>query len=348
MSLKAGCEQHIKTETTTVNQKSNVLNLADAEAELKSCVEKIGRDILPQNRAGQNNPNTRQDPTPTHLILGTPGLGKTHAIREIIQRLPHNHVVWVFQPTLVKCFEFADEIADVASSVKIWRGRSAKTDPDSDEFMCKKHEIVTEVARRGFSVKSSMCEKKRKNQTQLCEHFATCSYIKQQKDFRNAKTGVFIMTHACLGRPPQTPPPDLVIIDEDPTFSLLESIDMSIKDLTKAGWVDILSEEFDEEMDEPSGITEFDTDGNPAEDLREVIAAFLAALESPAPLSEVQKFLAAYDVKQVLKQLLKFHKKQSAILSPAMSKSDLYEHFEFSELRQVELLPIGWTVSGVS
>ena len=47
---------------------------------------------------------------PAHLVLATPGLGKTRAVQDLIGVLPPGAVVWVFQPTLRKAEEFAKDM----------------------------------------------------------------------------------------------------------------------------------------------------------------------------------------------------------------------------------------------
>jgi hypothetical protein len=87
-----------------------------------------------------------------HLVLATPGLGKTRSVQALIEALPPQAVIWVFQPTLRKAHEFAQDMAGSTRPVRVFRGRGASVAEGATETMCNRHAMAAAVAAKGLSV----------------------------------------------------------------------------------------------------------------------------------------------------------------------------------------------------
>jgi hypothetical protein len=151
-----------------------------------------------------------------HLVLATPGLGKTRSVQALIEALPPQAVIWVFQPTLRKAHEFAQDMAGSTRPVRVFRGRGASVAEGATETMCNRHAMAAAVAAKGLSVKKMLCGIRDTAVGGTCPHAQSCAYQAQIRAIgEHQGGGVFVMTHASLMRPPPVPEPHLVIIDED-------------------------------------------------------------------------------------------------------------------------------------
>lgn len=174
---------------------------------------------------------------PARLLLGTPGLGKTHSLQHIIRELDRHAVIWVLQPTTSKADEFEQETRNVVDAqITVVRGRGAKL-PDGTK-MCKRSELADRLSASGRQIGQSICLRVEGEDEILCPHYVGCPYIGQQEALKAHKGGgVFVMSHTALTMPSAAPRPDLVIVDEDPSFSLLRHAEIDVSRFNQtANW----------------------------------------------------------------------------------------------------------------
>lgn len=230
-----------------------------------------------------------------HLVLATPGLGKTRSVQTMIEALPPETVVWVFQPTLRKADEFARDMAGSSRPVQVFRGRGASVEDGAAERMCRRHVVAAEIAAKGLSVKKMLCGSSDQSVGGTCPDSAACAYQAQIKAIGDHKGGgVFVMTHASLTRPPPFCEPHLVIIDEDPSAILPQSIKVSGHIMTAASdWANLLYDDC-EDLPLRAGLSEMeacDQESGDSEESREAVMLtferLLEALATAAPLREI-------------------------------------------------------------
>lgn len=91
-----------------------------------------------------------------HLVLAPPGRGKTRSAQRLIEALPGEAVVWVFQPTLRKAHQFAQDMAASARPIRVFRGRGAPV-AEGGARICPRHRTGAEVTATGLSIKRMLC-----------------------------------------------------------------------------------------------------------------------------------------------------------------------------------------------
>jgi hypothetical protein len=246
--------------------------------------------------------------SPAHLVLATPGLGKTRSVQALIEALPPQAVVWVFQPTLRKAGEFARDMAGSARSVLVFRGRGAPVAEGATEAMCKRHATAAEVAAKGLSVKKMLCGIREPAVGGTCPHVSTCPYLAQLRAIKDHQGGgIFVMTHASLTRPPPFPEPHLVIIDEDPSASLPQSVQVVARAISAdSDWASLLEEEEDphtrtrlgegDDIDLESG-----DNGEAPETVLLTLEQLLQGLAALEPLREIATTMDIADLEAALK-----------------------------------------------
>lgn len=175
---------------------------------------------------------------PAKLVLGTPGLGKTRSLQHVIRQLGRKSIIWVLQPTLLKAEEFEQETRDMIDlPITVVRGRSA-LHPNENTKMCRRGDFAERLGASGRQIGQSICRRVIGEKEILCPYYADCLYIAQQEALKaHQGGGVFVMSHTALSMPNAAPRPDLVIVDEDPSFSLLREADIDASRFTaKADW----------------------------------------------------------------------------------------------------------------
>lgn len=266
--------------------------------------------------AVQGQMNTFERPS-VHLVLATPGLGKTRSIQALIELLPPEAVVWVFQPTLRKAAEFARDMSGSSRSVHAFRGRGAPIAEGAPELMCVRAEVAAEVAARGLSVAKLLCGKKDLSSDAACPFSPSCAYQAQLKAIKQHKGGgVFVMTHASLMQPPPLPDPNLVIIDEDPSASLPQTINVPARVLSPGNdWIGLIGDD-DDHRPQRSCLRDddvFESEHETLEDAQEALAATLErlviGLSASAPLREIASTIEIQELEAALKQVSALERK---------------------------------------
>ncbi len=266
--------------------------------------------------AVQGQMNTFERPS-AHLVLATPGLGKTRSIQALIELLPPEAVVWVFQPTLRKSAEFARDMSGSSRPVHVFRGRGAPIAEGAPETMCVRAEVADKVAAQGFSIAKLLCGKSNLASDAACPFSPTCAYQSQLKAMKQHKGGgVFVMTHASLMQPPPLPDPNLVIIDEDPSASLPQTINVAAYSLCPGNDLIGLIEDDDDHRPLRSGLRAeavFESDIELPEDAQEALAATLErlviGLSASAPLREIASTIEVQELEASLKQVSALERK---------------------------------------
>ncbi len=261
----------------------------------------------------------------THLVLATPGLGKTHSVQALIEALPGTAVVWVFQPTLRKAGEFARDMAGSSRPIRVFRGRGAPVVEGSPDHMCQRHALAAEIAAKGLSVKKTLCGKGDKAGIGACQYIATCAYQAQLRSINeHAGGGVFVMTHASLTLPPPFPDPHLVIIDEDPSANLPRSITVNAEAMTViCDWASTLDEEGEStpshgRLNEAQD-SDFET-GESEESPEALLSTFerlQQGLATAAPLREITASIDIAELEAALKMMRKLQRKMHSGIQPA-------------------------------
>lgn len=273
----------------------------------------------------RNKIKVNEGPLAAHLVLATPGLGKTHSVQALIEALPETAVVWVFQPTLRKAGEFARDMAGSSRPIRVFRGRGAPVVEGSPDHMCQRHALAAEIAANGLSVKKVLCGKGNKAGIGACQYIATCAYQAQLRSINeHAGGGVFVMTHASLTLPPPFPDPHLVIIDEDPSANLPRSITVNAEAMTViCDWASTLDEEGEStpshgRLNEAQD-SDFET-GESEESPEALLSTFerlQQGLATAAPLREITASIDIAELEAALKMMRKLRRKMHSGIQPA-------------------------------
>lgn len=224
------------------------------------------------------------------LILGTPGLGKTRSLQTIIRALGTNAIVWVLQPTLQKAEEFEHETRNVIDlPIVVVRGRSAVH--PSGTMMCARGEFADRLSASGRQIGQTICRRTKDEEEILCPHYNNCLYIAQQEALKGHKGGgVFVMSHAALTMPNAAPKPDLVVVDEDPSFSLVREVNIDASRFDpNADWRKCVEEaaEAQDAQEEPQETQPSPISSENVAELFDVIDIMREAFGSSDPLRSV-------------------------------------------------------------
>lgn len=290
-----------------------------------------------------------------HLVLATPGLGKTRSVQTLIERLPKEAVVWVYQPTLRKAHEFAQDMAGSSRPIRLFRGRGAHVAEGASDRMCQRHTAAEDVAAKGLSIKKMLCGITDESARGTCPHVTTCAYQRQIKDLREHQGGgVFVMTHASLTQSPPCPAPHLVIVDEDPSAVLPQTITVAAQSMgIGSNWAAHLQEDDVGRCLQPvrSGVAIGDGALHLEDEPEEpdaVIATFerlLDGLASAASLREIATSITMTELEAARKVLRRLERKLRSALKPAGQDKVLYELLSTSDVP--ELLALQAVLDGI-
>jgi hypothetical protein len=278
-----------------------------------------------------------------HLILATPGLGKTRSVQALIEALPSQAVVWVFQPTLRKADEFARDMAGSSRPVRVFRGRGAPVASGAAELMCIRHAMAAKVAAQGLSVKKMLCGSLDQSVGGACPYSTSCAYQTQLRAIdRHAGGGVFVMTHASLTQPPAFPQPHLVIIDEDPSASLPQSIPVAAQALSpQSDWISLLEDDIDDSsrhtrLSKNEGV---DLEDVIHEDTQEAVLdtfeLLLKGLAANMPLREIATTIEIAELEEALNRVRKLERKLRNGLTSGGSDDAFEGAIKASPVKQV-------------
>lgn len=271
---------------------------------------------------------------PAKLVLGTPGLGKTRSLQHIIGELENGAIIWVLQPTLQKAEEFEQETRDVIDlPITVVRGRGA-VHPDEGMVMCQREDFAERLGASGRQIGQSICRKVKGEEEILCPYHAGCLYIAQQEALKaHQGGGVFVMSHKALSMPNAAPRPDLVIVDEDPSFSLqiANNIDAS-RFAADASWRDHVMEIQEEKPNTP--ITKEDVKA-----LFETVDVVEDALGDPAPLYALASSTTPRALQNGARVLRLVEEQQISPVRPDMPDKKIKGLIE--ELDELEIKKVG-------
>ena len=145
----------------------------------------------------------------------TAGLGKTSISLKLIADLLQGRTVWLFEPTLEMAAKALADAKQLGINAVMIRGREAnREDPARWPPQCWKADVAAIVARAGYSVWRTLCERydKKTGRTCYCEHFGMCPYTLQ---FNDLDGKLIILVHDYLSLPlPIRPNMDFAFIDE--------------------------------------------------------------------------------------------------------------------------------------
>jgi hypothetical protein len=303
-------------------------------------VDFLTKDLSDETR---DRMTTLERVPPAHLVLATPGLGKTRSVQALIEALPSQAVVWVFQPTLRKADEFARDMAGSARPVRVFRGRGASVAEGATEAMCKRHATAAEVAEKGLSVKKMLCGIDDPVSGGTCPHASTCAYLVQMSAIEEHQGGgVFVMTHASLTRPPPFPEPHLVIIDEDPSASLPQLVQVAARAMSPdSDWASLLEDENDD-LPRRSGMSDGDDIDLESGDNLEAPEAVLLTLEqllqglaAVEPLRAIATTMDIAELEAALKVVSALERKLRTGLAPGGSDQALREAVRVSPVLEL-------------
>lgn len=324
-----------------------VFDLPAGAARLFEVMKAIQVDISPQVSALIADQST--DRQPAHLLLATPGLGKTRAVQMLIAALPVETVVWVFQPTLQKAREFACDMARSNRFIHVFRGRGAPVEAGANDAMCCRHNLAAKVAAKGLSIKRMLCGLGDTAVVGICHHWSTCHYQAQLRTLkRHEGGGVFVMTHASLTVPPPCPEPHLIIIDEDPSFSLPRSVkvdahalsaESELADFFNSGSDNDLASNFRAGAGDDGDRASCGTEGSP-ETIFALLEALVQGLAAPEPLFELAATVDMAELEDALAHLRGLERKLRKSLQPCADDTDMEGSFEATAiplLRAVQL-----------
>lgn len=271
---------------------------------------------------------------PAKLVLGTPGLGKTRSLQHVIRELGTEAIIWVLQPTLLKAEEFEQETRDVIDlPITVVRGRGA-FHPDAGTMMCQRGEFAERLGASGRQIGQSICRRVMGEEEILCPYYADCLYIAQQEALKaHQGGGVFVMSHTALSMPNAAPRPDLVIVDEDPSFSLQIATDIDASRFAAdASWRDHVMEIQEEKPNTP--ITKEDVKA-----LFETVDVVEDALGDPAPLHALASSTTPRALQNGARVLRLVEEQQISPVRPDMPDKKIKGLIE--ELDELEIKKIG-------
>ncbi|TGD60484.1 hypothetical protein EYC08_20700 [Tabrizicola sp. WMC-M-20] len=269
---------------------------------------------------------------PAVLILGTPGLGKTHSLQHIIRELGRDAIIWVLQPTSSKAEEFEQETREVVDvPITVVRGRGATLRDGT--AMCERHEFADRLSASGRQIGQSICRRVEGEEEILCPHYADCVYIAQQEALKaHEGGGVFVMSHTALTMPSAAPRPDLVIVDEDPSFSLLRHAEIDASRFApNADWRKCVEKAQVEMTQNP--ISEESMYA-----LFDIVDEMGQALSEPSPLHALAALTTAKALREAAKTLRLVEEQQISPVRPDMPDrriKDIIEHLDELEIKQV-------------
>jgi len=285
----------------------------------------------------------RYETSSARLLLATPGLGKTRGIQALIELLPSEAVVWVFQPTLRKADEFARDMSGSSRPVRVFRGRGAPVVEGSTERMCPRNEIAAEVAAKGLSVKKLLCGGKDQSLGIACPFSLDCAYLAQLREMDQQKRGgVFVMTHASLTQPPPLPDAHVVIIDEDLSSSLPQSIDVAAQTLrANSDWIDLIEDDNDRQphlssfRDDEDIESQQEQNENPQEVLTQTLERLLTGFAARTPLREIATTIEIAELETALKLVSAVERKLRTAASAGESDEALHNAIKTSQMPEV-------------
>lgn len=194
------------------------------------------------------------DQAPCFLNSCSLGLGKTSgALKLLAQQKTGTFDVYARDHVLMQ--QSYDDLVRLNPHLPVWpiRGRS-QIDPEGrligkvdewareDDKMCPRHEAVKDAAETGLSPHSSICE-----ECPLRDH---CGYLKQFEGVVVGgirQPGIVVLPHAFLPLDRRTGTGDVVVIDENPTSSLVSEVEFSDALLTDRQVVAQLATDHSEE-----------------------------------------------------------------------------------------------------
>lgn len=330
------------------------------------CLAEISAQLLEEFHIGTYDLDADEvreaGPFPAYQILATPGLGKTRSVLSLIEALPLEAVVWVFQPTLKKGHEFARDMAGSSRPVHLFRGRGAPFEDGATEHMCRRSEAAANLAAKGYPVKKTLCGATEPGQPASCPHASGCAYLAQLATLKNHQGGgVFVLSHASLTQPPPCPAPHLVVIDEDPSASLTLAVKVGAQALGMAsGWATHLPDESEEtklpRQDEESDFRDSSQDDEQPEAVADLFERLLDGLNSPAPLQAVAESITVAEFEAGMKMLRRLERKLATGLTsglPDHTLSEILRASDLPELKSVQTVisaildEVGLFVSGV-
>ena len=167
-------------------------------------------------------------------VLKAPaGCGKTHAYVDMIARESTLTPIEIYVPTIKLAEEVKQSIVQrgTAHRVSVIRGREqigAHNQP-----LCKRHVLAAAMSSKGVSVFPTLCMQRTQCGTSRCQYYEHCGYIQQ---YQQSNIHIYTHAHLLLGRTMlDERKPDLVIIDEDFTMSLVEHIGIPMSLLSQVG-----------------------------------------------------------------------------------------------------------------
>lgn len=295
------------------------------------CLAEISAQLLEEFHIGTYDLDADEvreaGPFPAYQILATPGLGKTRSVLSLIEALPLEAVVWVFQPTLKKGHEFARDMAGSSRPVHLFRGRGAPFEDGATEHMCRRSEAAANLAAKGYPVKKTLCEATEPGQPASCPHASGCAYLAQLATLKNHQGGgVFVLSHASLTQPPPCPAPHLVVIDEDPSASLTLAVKVGAQALGMAsGWATHLPDESEEtklpRQDKESDFRDSSQDDEQPEAVADLFERLVDGLNSPAPLQAVAESITVAEFEAGMKMLRRLERKLATGLTSGLPGS---------------------------
>ena len=331
-----------KDETLEASDKKVLSNLIDE-------VEDAIREYLPSDATNNSivrkshlrrihNNGLELEPD-LQLVLGTPGLGKTHGMKRVLQEVDEQAIIWVLQPTVAKAEEFKMEMQDaITAPIYVVKGRSAPRSPDDPSPMCERSDIAEDLGKRGRAINTSLCRRVIQAvplELGDCPHYDKCPYIAQRNELiskdNEGTGGVFVMSHTALSMPNDAPKPDLVIIDEDPSFSLVGHTEIDTSALQPgASWRDVVIAQSD--VDE-LGYTE-----EQIQQVFEIAGLVYRALHGQETLVDIHKKVSAAQLKACARLLRESEEKSVTPIRPWLDADEIkgiLEEISETEMKSV-------------
>jgi hypothetical protein len=184
--------------------------------------------------AGERGYGTRLPRPARHLITGSQASGKTTTAYQTIASLGSPLVVRLFEPTLEKAEEIANDYRKGATAaslpVMVVRGRSAIDPRRPEHRMCDRSEAADAVARDGRSVIEHLCRG--------CKFATDCGDQRQRATIASMAAsggGFFVSATAGLFLPSAIPSTDIMIVDERATIEAAEAVRVAASSLDPFG-----------------------------------------------------------------------------------------------------------------
>lgn len=177
----AEAQELIGTETGQFLEEAKAWAIAQADW-LRHCKNNPGSDAEPLELVTK--------PAPVLAIAASPGVGKSRITRRQLARLDLTGLpgdVVYYAPTLTLAQEAAEDAQTRGMGGHITRGRSAPN-PETGEPMCARSAEAERVAKAGYDVRFTLCERNGEEGRERCPHYSGCAYLRQWADLGNAPT----------------------------------------------------------------------------------------------------------------------------------------------------------------